>query len=56
MKEKWYEKGFATVFFLIFFCPVGLYLMWKYRSMNKLGKILITMLILTIYSTYLSSY
>ena len=52
MSEKWYQKGVTTVLFLIFFWPIGLYLMWKYRSMNKIGKLLITMLIITIYSTY----
>lgn len=39
---KWYEKTWATILFLIFFFPVGLYLMWRYRNWNKVIKCIIT--------------
>lgn len=42
IKQKWYTKAWFTIFMLIFFFPVGLYLMWKYRTWNKLVKIIIT--------------
>ncbi|NFO57014.1 UNVERIFIED_ORG: surface lipoprotein-related protein [Clostridium botulinum] len=51
MKEQWYEKAWATVLFLFVFWPAGLYLMWKYRSINKIAKILITIAIVTIRSS-----
>lgn len=36
---KWYEKTPAIVLLLIFFFPVGLYLMWKYTNWAKGAKI-----------------
>lgn len=41
-KNKWYQKSWAIVLFLIIFFPVGLYLMWKHSGWSKLVKIIIT--------------
>lgn len=41
MNEVWYKKGWTTILFLFLFWPVGVYLMWKYRDVNKSIKILI---------------
>lgn len=32
---KWYKKTGWIIFLLIFFFPVGLFLMWKYAKWNK---------------------
>jgi len=42
MNQKWYEKNFVIILFLIFFFPVGLFLMWKYTNWNKVVKIVIS--------------
>lgn len=42
MNQKWYEKNLAIILFLIFFFPVGLFLMWKYSKWNKTIKIVIS--------------
>ena len=42
MNQKWYEKNLAIILFLIFFFPVGLFLMWKYSRWNKVAKIVIS--------------
>lgn len=42
MNQKWYEKNLAIILFLIFFFPVGLFLMWKYSKWNKVAKIIIS--------------
>jgi len=34
-EKKWYQKPFAVVLFLIFFFPVGLFLMWKHEVWSK---------------------
>ncbi|MBZ9691651.1 hypothetical protein [Clostridium sp. M14] len=39
---KWYEKTWVIILFLIFFFPVGLYLMWKYSKWNKAVKVVLT--------------
>ena len=45
-KEKWYQKSWVIVLFLIFFWPVGLFLMWKYKkNWKKPVKIIITVLL-----------
>lgn len=45
-KEKWYQKSWVVVLFLLFIWPVGLFLMWKYkRNWTKIAKIIITVLI-----------
>ncbi|NFE94543.1 hypothetical protein [Clostridium botulinum] len=45
---KWYEKTWVIILFLIFFFPVGLYLVWKHSEFNKKTKIIITAAILVI--------
>lgn len=42
MNQKWYEKNLSIILFLIFFFPVGLFLMWKYSRWNKVIKIVIS--------------
>lgn len=42
--NKWYEKTPAIVLLLIFFFPVGLYLMWKYTNWAKGVKIGVSVL------------
>lgn len=42
--NKWYEKTPAIVLLLIFFFPVGLYLMWKYTNWTKAAKIGVSVL------------
>lgn len=42
MNQKWYEKNLAIILLLIFFFPVGLFLMWKYSKWNKVAKIVIS--------------
>ncbi|MDS0525439.1 Ltp family lipoprotein [Clostridium sp. SHJSY1] len=39
---KWYEKNVTIILFLVFFFPVGLFLMWKYGRWNKVAKIAIS--------------
>jgi hypothetical protein len=41
---KWYQKSWAAVLLLIFFFPVGLFLMWKYQPWKKGVKIAVTAL------------
>lgn len=46
VKEKWYQKTFVIILLLIFFWPVGLFLMWKYKkNWSKIVKIIVTVLI-----------
>ncbi len=40
-KQRWYNKTWGIVFFLIFFFPIGLYLMWR-SSWNPKVKWIIT--------------
>lgn len=37
--RKWYEKNGWIIFWLIFFFPLGLFLMWKYSNWNKIVKL-----------------
>lgn len=46
MKQKFYQTTWFTILLLIFFFPVGLFLMWKYKKFNKIVRILITILLL----------
>lgn len=39
---KWYQKPVAVVLFLIFFFPVGLYLMWKFDLWSKTTRVLVS--------------
>lgn len=41
-QKEWYQKPFGIVMMLIFFFPVGLYLMWKYASWPKSAKWVVT--------------
>ncbi len=45
MNQKWYEKNVAIILSLIFFFPVGLFLMWKYSNWNKIAKIIVSVFI-----------
>lgn len=40
--KKWYKTTGGTIALLIFFFPIGVYLMWKYTSWNKIVKWIIT--------------
>src|SRR5699024_671684 len=40
--EKWYEQTWVIVLFLIFFFPVGLFLMWRYAKWPTVVKIIVT--------------
>lgn len=44
MKKKWYQSTLAIIASLIIFFPLGLFLMWKYASWNKILKIVITVI------------
>ena len=51
--EKWYQKTWVIILFLLFFCPVGIFLMWRYKkNWGKFTKIVVTVLsaLFTIYS------
>lgn len=39
---KWYQKTWVIILFLIFFFPVGLFLMWRYSNWNKVVKGIVT--------------
>ncbi len=41
-KSKWYQTSWAAILFLVFFFPVGLFLMWKYTKWPKVAKWVIT--------------
>ena len=43
--EKWYTKTWVVILFLIFFFPVGLYLMWRYKDWGTTAKIVVTVVI-----------
>ena len=45
MKKKWYQSAVLMWVALIFFFPVGLFLLWKYSTYSKKGKIIITAII-----------
>lgn len=44
-QRKWYQRNGFILLFLILFFPVGLYLMWKYGSWSKAGKIVATVIV-----------
>jgi len=39
---KWHQKPIATILFLIFFFPIGIYLMWKNEIWTKNTRIIIS--------------
>ena len=41
---KWHQKPIATIIFLIFFFPVGLYLMWRNELWSKNTRIVISII------------
>jgi cell division septation protein DedD len=42
---KWYKKFGWIIFFLIFFAPIGVFLMWKYnKNCNKFIKAIVTII------------
>lgn len=43
--EKWYKNTLVIVFLLVFFFPVGLFLMWKFTDWKKSFKIIISIVI-----------
>ena len=43
-KVKFYQKSWFIVLALIFFWPLGVFLMWKYSKWNKIVKIIISIL------------
>src|SRR5699024_11695797 len=43
--EKWYEQTWVIVLFLIFFFPVGLFLMWRYGKWTTIVKTIVTVVI-----------
>ena len=44
-KSKWYQKTWAIVLLLIFFFPIGLFLMWKYGKWKRIHKVIVTVLV-----------
>ncbi len=41
---KWYQKPTSIIIFLIFFFPIGLYLMWKNEIWSKTTRIVISII------------
>ncbi|HCY82129.1 MAG TPA: hypothetical protein DHV22_11260, partial [Xanthomarina gelatinilytica] len=39
---KWHQNPVTVILFLIFFFPVGLYLMWKHNLWNKTARVVIS--------------
>lgn len=44
--QKWFQNSTAIILLLIFFFPVGLFLMWKYSNWKKSIKCVITVVII----------
>ncbi|WP_234019054.1 DUF4352 domain-containing protein [Staphylococcus simulans] len=44
-KKEWYKSTWFTILMLLFVFPVGLFLMWKFKSWRLWVKILITVLV-----------
>ena len=40
--QKWYQKPLTVILFLIFFFPIGLYLIWKNQLWSKTARILVS--------------
>lgn len=41
-KERFYQKTWFIILMLIIFAPIGLFLMWKYKTWGKAAKIIVT--------------
>lgn len=41
-EARWYKKTYSIVLLLIFFFPIGVYLMWKYGKWSNRTKLIIT--------------
>ena len=41
-QQKWHQKPVTAVLFLIFFFPVGLYLMWKNNLWSKTTRVIVS--------------
>jgi len=46
--KKWYDRTLLVLFLCIIFFPVGLFALWRGKSMNMFWKIVITIIILSI--------
>ena len=55
VKEPWYCKGWVAIIFLIFFAPIGIFLMWKYQRWNVIVKVILTIWFASIFLSALSS-
>lgn len=42
IQQKWYQKPVTVVLFLIFFFPIGLYLMWKNDLWSKTTRVIVS--------------
>ena len=43
-KVPFYQSGWFTILLLIFFFPVGLYLMWRYKKFNMVARVIVSAL------------
>ena len=41
-KVPFYQSGGFAILFLIFFFPVGLYLMWRYKKFNMVARVIVS--------------
>lgn len=41
-QQKWYQKPLTGVLFLIFFFPIGLFLMWKYDLWSQTTRVIVS--------------
>lgn len=41
-KVPFYQSGWFAILFLIFFFPVGLYLMWRYKKFNMVARVIVS--------------
>jgi hypothetical protein len=53
--KKWYQSSICIVALLIFFFPVGLFLMWKYAEWKKVVKVIITLIFIVFLMSSASS-
>lgn len=54
-KLPWYEQQGFIVLFLIFFFPVGLYLMWRYSKWHLAAKVIITSFFAVVFMVQLAN-